>query len=125
MTSGGKARIDAARALSHHATRQATEYLTEHETLSTPHRIDCILAGSHAFEACVEAVDLAQRVAGTTGVRRDSRFQQYFRDIHTMNQNAIGSEDRFETAGQLLLGRTPDMPLWRSRESEQPDNTAQ
>ncbi|HJN92873.1 MAG TPA: hypothetical protein QGF05_09155 [Dehalococcoidia bacterium] len=60
---------------------------------------------------------LVQRVVGTSGVGVEGRFQQYFRDVHTINQNAIGSEGRFGTAGQLLRGRTPDMPLWEPAES--------
>src|SRR5262249_11222169 len=34
----------------------------------------------------------------------EHRFQQYFRDVHTVSQHGSGSAERFESVGKLLLG---------------------
>ena len=36
------------------------------------------------------------------------RFQQYFRDAHTMTQHAFSSASRYESVGALMLGRESD-----------------
>lgn len=104
-----RARVGAARAYLYQTAQEAVTELEENAALGLPNRIQCLLAGSHAIEAAVEAIDLVQRVVGTSGIRSEGRFQQYFRDIHTLNQHAFGSENRYETASQLLLGRNPDL----------------
>ena len=104
-----KARTDAARALIYETANRAIAYLEDEDLLSIDLRIDCLLAGSNATESATEAVDLVQRVVGISGVRMEGRFQQYFRDIHTVNQHAFGSENRYETAGQLMLGKPADL----------------
>jgi alkylation response protein AidB-like acyl-CoA dehydrogenase len=54
------------------------------------------LAGSVAIEAAVQAVDLVHSCAGTSGLRNEQRFQQYFRDVHTISQHAFASPSRFD-----------------------------
>jgi alkylation response protein AidB-like acyl-CoA dehydrogenase len=53
-------------------------------------------------------VDVLQGLAGTTGFRVEHPFQQYFRDLHTLNQHALASAARFESLGKLILGRPSD-----------------
>jgi alkylation response protein AidB-like acyl-CoA dehydrogenase len=62
-------------------------------------------------DAACQAVDLLHAVAGTTGIREEHRFQQYFRDVHTLSQHAFSSAGRFESLGKLLLGRESDWPF--------------
>ena len=38
--------------------------------------------------------------------------ERRFRDIHTVTQQIQGHPEHFETVGQVLLGRTPDRPLF-------------
>jgi alkylation response protein AidB-like acyl-CoA dehydrogenase len=70
------------------------------------------LAGSFGVELAVQAVDTLQGLAGTTGIRAEHPFQQYFRDVHTLNQHALASAARFESLGQLILGRQSDWPFY-------------
>jgi alkylation response protein AidB-like acyl-CoA dehydrogenase len=66
------------------------------------------LASCHAVETAGEVVDLVHSAVGTTGIRNEHRFQQYFRDVHTVSQHAFGSPERFESVGKLLLGKESD-----------------
>ena len=50
--------------------------------------------------------------AGTHGIRQEHRFERYFRDVHTVTQHGFGSATRYESAGQALLGLTPDWPFF-------------
>ena len=66
------------------------------------------LATCHAVEMAGKAVDLVHTAVGTTGIRNEHRFQQYFRDVHTVSQHGGGSPERFESVGKLLLGKKSD-----------------
>ena len=70
------------------------------------------LAGSYAIEASMQVVDLVHSCVGTSGIRNEQRFQQYFRDVHTVSQHAFASPSRFESVGKLLLGRESDWPFY-------------
>jgi hypothetical protein len=55
-----------------------------------------------------QAVDLIHSCAGTTGIRNESKFQQYFRDVHTVSQHAFSTSIRFESVGKLMPGKETD-----------------
>jgi hypothetical protein len=42
------------------------------------------------------------------GRRNEFKFQQYFRDVHTITQRAFVSASRYESAGALMLGKESD-----------------
>lgn len=106
-----RANINAAHAELQAKAEETYEFLLENEALDSEHRIDCLLAGTHAVVMAVEAVDLVHKVAGTTAIRNEAPFERYFRDVHTLSQHAFGSEVRMETAGQIMLGAKVDL-LW-------------
>ena len=66
------------------------------------------LATSHANMCAARAVDLVHAVAGASAIRNEYRFQQYFRDAHTMTQQAGSSASRYESVGALMLGTESD-----------------
>ena len=66
------------------------------------------LASCHAVESATRAIDLLQNVAGTSGIRVEHGLERHFRDIHTIAQHTLGSAARFESVGQLLLGKQSD-----------------
>ena len=50
---------------------------------------------------------------GSSGVREEQhRFAQHFRDVHTITQHALCSAGRFESMGQVILGRETDWFLF-------------
>jgi alkylation response protein AidB-like acyl-CoA dehydrogenase len=68
------------------------------------------LAACHAMDAANRAVDLLQAVAGTSGIRAEFPLERHFRDVHTIAQHTLASAARYESVGQLLLGKQSD---WR------------
>jgi alkylation response protein AidB-like acyl-CoA dehydrogenase len=102
------ASVDAARAYLHSVLTETFEFLKTGARLDPQRGLHVQLASTHAITACQEAVDLIQSLAGTTGIREGARFEQHFRDIHTLSQHAFGSSARFESVGKLLLGRESD-----------------
>jgi alkylation response protein AidB-like acyl-CoA dehydrogenase len=107
-----RAGVDAARAYLYAALAAADEAVQTQPGLTTEQGIPLALAASHAVEAASQAVDLVHRCAGTSGIRNEYRFQQYFRDVHTISQHAFVSPARFESVGKLLLGRASDWPFY-------------
>lgn len=107
-----RAGVDAARAYLYGALAAADEAVQTQPTLTIEQGIPLALAASHAVEAAGQAVDLVHHSAGTSGIRNELRFQQYFRDVHTISQHAFVSPARFESVGKLLLGRESDWPFY-------------
>jgi alkylation response protein AidB-like acyl-CoA dehydrogenase len=107
-----KAAVDAARAYVYGSLATAEGLLKSQPKLTIEQGIPLALAGSHAIEASIAAVDLVHSCAGTSGIRNEQRFQQYFRDVHTISQHAFASPSRFESVGKLLLGRESDWPFY-------------
>ena len=102
LVGAGKAYIKA-------TLQDAWEQVTGGERLGPELGLPVQLAASHAVEAACQAVDLVHVSAGTTAIRNEHRFQQYFRDVHTISQHAFVSPySRFESVGKLLLGKETD-----------------
>jgi alkylation response protein AidB-like acyl-CoA dehydrogenase len=102
------AMVDAARAYLYRALDDTWAYLSTGATITPTQGIPVQLATCHAVEMAGQAVDLVHTVVGTTGIRNEHRFQQYFRDVHTVSQHGSGSPERFESVGKLLLGKQSD-----------------
>ena len=66
------------------------------------------LATSFAVESAARVTQMIHEVAGTTGIRNSSRLTRYFRDAHTVSQHGFASAARWDSAGQVLLGRPAD-----------------
>lgn len=107
-----RAALDAARGYLYSSLAAAEEIVRTRPKLSIEQGIPLALAGSHAVEAACQAVDLVHSCAGTSGIRNEQRFPQYFRDVHTISQHAFVSPSRFESVGKLLLGRESDWPFY-------------
>ncbi|HZQ37199.1 MAG TPA: acyl-CoA dehydrogenase family protein [Dehalococcoidia bacterium] len=107
-----RAMIEAGRATVYQSVEEAWEYVNSGPRITTNEGISMALASSFGVELAVKAVDILQGLAGTTGIRAEHPFQQYFRDIHTINQHALANASRFESLGKLILGRQSDWPFY-------------
>ena len=103
-----KAMVDAARAYLYRALDDTWAYLSAGAKITPEQGIPVQLATCYAVETAGKAVDLVHTAVGTTGIRNKHRFQQYFRDVHTVSQHGSGSPERFESVGKLLLGKKSD-----------------
>jgi indole-3-acetate monooxygenase len=107
-----RAEVEAARSYLYGAVAEAWEHVQSGPRLDIEHGMPLALAGSFAIEAACRAVDLVHAMAGTTAIRDEHRFQQYFRDVHTVSQHAFSSPNRFESLGKLMLGRECDWAFY-------------
>jgi alkylation response protein AidB-like acyl-CoA dehydrogenase len=104
-----RAYVDAGRRSLYGALADAWEYVQSGRQLDMELGIPLALAASFAVEASCNAVDLVHSCAGTSAIREAHRFQQYFRDVHTLSQHAFATPNsRYESLGKLLLGRETD-----------------
>jgi alkylation response protein AidB-like acyl-CoA dehydrogenase len=103
-----KAMVDASRAYLYRTLDDAWAYLSTGAKIASDQGIPVQLASCHAIETAGKVVDLVHSAVGTTEIRNEHRFQQYFRDVHTVSQHAFGSPERFESVGKLLLGKESD-----------------
>jgi alkylation response protein AidB-like acyl-CoA dehydrogenase len=108
-----KASIDAGMSYVERAVGRAYAWTLETgERIGMEQGLPMALAGSYGHEAANQAVDLVHSVVGTSGIRAEQRFQQYFRDVHTVSQHAFSTPSRFESVGKLLLGRESDWAFY-------------
>ncbi len=107
-----QAKIEAGRAAVYQSVETAWRFVEAGGRITTKEGIAMGLASSFGVELAVQAVDTLQGLAGTTGIRAEHPFQQYFRDVHTLNQHALASAARFESLGKLILGRETDWPFY-------------
>jgi len=49
--------------------------------------------------------------AGLRPARPRALLERQFRDVQTLRHHGFLSESRYETAGRVLLGVPPDLPL--------------
>jgi len=107
-----RATLDAARSYLYATLAQAEQDVQNQPKLTLEQGLPLALAASHATESACRAVDLVHRCAGTSGIREERRFQQHFRDVHTLSQHAFASPARFESAGKAMLDRESDWPFY-------------
>jgi alkylation response protein AidB-like acyl-CoA dehydrogenase len=69
-------------------------------------------AAAWATERATHVVDTAHRFGGGTAVYAESPLQRRVRDIHTLTQHFIVRPDTLTTAGAVLAGGEPDVPIF-------------
>jgi indole-3-acetate monooxygenase len=100
--------VGAGRAYVHVAVDEAYRYFESGGSYDPTRLIPVQLAACHAVEAASRAVDLLHAVAGTSGIRAEYRLERHLRDIHTIEQHTLAAAARYESTGQLLLGKQSD-----------------
>jgi alkylation response protein AidB-like acyl-CoA dehydrogenase len=76
--------------------------------LTLDRKLKMQLTTSHAVACAAKAVELVHAAAGTSSIRNEYPFQRYFRDVHTITQNAAASASRYESVGARMLGVESD-----------------
>jgi alkylation response protein AidB-like acyl-CoA dehydrogenase len=69
-------------------------------------------ASTWITERAVAAVDAAHRAGGGGAVYADSPLQRRLRDIQTLRQHFLVRPDTFTTAGDIITGGAPDVPIF-------------
>jgi len=107
-----EAALGAGRAYLYDTFRQIWQAAAQGAEITVERKMQMQLATTYATEAAAKAVDLMHAAAGSSAIRNEYRFQQYFRDVHTMTQHAYSSASRYESVGALMLGVESDWPFF-------------
>jgi alkylation response protein AidB-like acyl-CoA dehydrogenase len=100
--------LSAARAYVHSSVEAVYEARLSGRKPSVAEGLEVQLATCNALEAGQKVTELVNTVVGTSGFREEHRFEQLFRDSHTIGHHAFGAPARYESVGQILLGLQTD-----------------
>ena len=103
-----EATLGAGRAYLYATFQENWDVALQGAALTLERKLKMQLATFHAIVCATTAVDLAHAAAGTSSIRNEFKFQQYFRDVHTITQHAFVSASRYESTGALMLGEESD-----------------
>ncbi len=106
-----EATLQSGRLLLYDTLRDAWERTLAGEPSSLQQKADLLMAGVHAMQSAVKAVELMYATAGTSGIYTRSRLERHFRDVQVLKQHGLLSESRYETVGQVRLGLPPDLAV--------------
>ena len=77
--------------------------MTSQEAILDAQRIDLRMAGTNAINDAATALDLAYKVAGSTGIYRDQTLQRRFQDMHVITQHVQGRESNYALLGRYAI----------------------
>jgi len=104
--------VRAARSLLHATAEEIWAAGVEGRPLSLGEIARTRASAAWATERATHAVDTAHRFGGGTAVYADSPLQRRLRDIHALTQHFIVRPDTLTTAGAVLAGQEPDVPVF-------------
>ncbi|HMG41513.1 MAG TPA: acyl-CoA dehydrogenase family protein [Acidimicrobiales bacterium] len=105
--------LRAARALVHETAGAAWETATRDDGPFTLEQSGLArAAAAWATDRAAAVVDAAYRAGGGTSLYTDSPLQRRLRDVHAITQHFLVKDDTLTTAGAVLLGLDPDVPVF-------------
>ena len=107
-----EATLGAGRAYLYDTFRAAWAAVVAGAEIDMAQKLRMQLAITQAIQAAARVVDLVHAAAGTAAIRNEYRFQEYFRNVHTMTQHAFGAASRYESVGAVMLGGESDWPFF-------------
>ena len=106
-----EALVESSRVYLHDRIGKCWQRTQEGETISLEEKAGLALAAAHTNQSCVEAVELMYTAAGSSGIYKKSKLAHYLSDAQVLRQHGFMNESRYETAGQVLFGLPPDLPI--------------
>lgn len=107
-----EATLRAARTYLLHTVETVWQQAQTQEVLTDAQLMDIRMASTWGIQAARQVVADLYIAAGSLAIFNIYPFERRFRDIHTVTQQFQGQPAHFETVGQVLLGRTPDRPMF-------------
>jgi len=106
-----EALVQSSRAYLHEKIAQCWKKTTGGESISLEEKAGLLLAATYTNQSCVEAIELMYTAAGTNGIYLRNKLAHYMTDAQVLRQHGFMNESRFETAGQVYFGLSPDLPI--------------
>ena len=106
-----EALVQSSRTYLHEKIAQCWQKVTSGQPVSLEEKAGLLLAATYTNQSCVEAVELMYTAAGTSGIYLRNKLAHYVTDAQVLRQHGFMNESRYETAGQVLFGLKPDLPI--------------
>jgi indole-3-acetate monooxygenase len=106
-----QALVQSSRAYLHDAIANCWQKVLGGEVISLEEKASLLLAATHTNQSCVEAIELMYTAAGSSGIYLRNKLAHYMADAQVLRQHGFMTESRYETAGQVYFGLTPDLPI--------------
>jgi alkylation response protein AidB-like acyl-CoA dehydrogenase len=106
-----EALLRSARAYWYETVERIWDIVTREGEVTIVDRTAVRLAALTVAENSTAAVDMLQRLAGTTAIFRSSPLDRCWRDVHAAAQHMHVQDGRWETAGRVLFGLEPNSPV--------------
>ncbi len=71
--------------------------------ISHDQRAQLRMVGTHVIRECADVLDLAYKVAGSTGIYQDQTLQRRFQDMHVITQHVQAREAYFGLLGRYAI----------------------
>ena len=98
-----QARWRAARAYLHTTMQQVLDEVARDLTISHAQRAQLRMAGTHVIRECAEVVELAYKIAGSTGIYKDQPIHRRLMDMKVITQHVQARESYFALLGRFAI----------------------
>jgi alkylation response protein AidB-like acyl-CoA dehydrogenase len=106
-----EAMVQSSRAYLYNTITAAWYKILAGEKLSLEDKAGLLLAAAHTNQTCCNAVDLMYSAAGSSAIYTRNKLAHYFTDAQVIRQHGFLNDSRYETAAQVYLGLSPDLPV--------------
>jgi alkylation response protein AidB-like acyl-CoA dehydrogenase len=97
------ARWRAAHAYLYSTVGDVMQAVRANDSISHDERSRLRMAGTHVIRECADVLDLAYKVAGSTGIYQDHTLQRRFQDMHVITQHVQAREAYFGLLGRYAI----------------------
>jgi alkylation response protein AidB-like acyl-CoA dehydrogenase len=102
-----EALVGAAQAYLFAVTQDAWDAVEIRGSATLEQQARCRVAGSHAVDCALQAVDLMYRAGGTTAIEQDQLLGRCWRDLQVLGQNFTVAPEYYMHTGRVFLGMEP------------------
>jgi indole-3-acetate monooxygenase len=106
-----EAMVQAGRAYLYNTIAECWKKIQAGKVLSLEEKATVLLAATHTNQTCLQAVDLMYSAAGSSALYTKNKLSRHFANAQVIRQHGFANDSRYETAAQVYLGLTPDLPV--------------
>ena len=106
-----EALVQSSRAYLHQTISSCWNKVLDGQKISLEEKANMLLASTHTNQSCLQAVDLMYSAAGSSAIYTKNKLSLHFANAQVIRQHGFANESRYETAAQVYLGLTPDLPV--------------
>lgn len=98
-----QARWRSSRAYLHTTMTDVLRKVTTQGDITNHERSELRMAGTHVIRECAEVMDLAYKVAGSTGIYKDQPIHRRYQDMQVITQHVQARESHFALLGRYAV----------------------